>query len=141
MQSPYGAEFRLYTDRSVTEKGKPMLDEAIERMRAAAGDDPRAAAILAWAQTRDRALLKTLAVVYRNADDEAVRRLGRAAADFIDHDTRAPFYDEGPLQLNMAAGTYMIGDRVKALDYLNRAVKARPEWRAHPVVADFARPV
>ncbi len=113
------------------------LDEAIDQLRSA-GNDPRLVAVVAWAQSHDRAFLKTIGVVYRNADDERLRLVARAASDFVDHDARTPFYEAGPLQLNLAAGTYRIGDRVKALDYLTRAIDARPEWREHPIIVDFA---
>jgi hypothetical protein len=113
------------------------LDQAIDQLRVA-GNDPRLVAVVAWAQSYDRAFLKTIGVVYRNAPDENLRLVARAANNFVDQDQRAPYYDAGPLQLNLAAGTYRIGDRVKALDYLTRAIDARPEWRGHPIIVDFA---
>jgi hypothetical protein len=113
------------------------LDQAIDQLRVA-GNDPRLVAVVAWAQSHDRALLKTIGVVYRNSADERLRLVARAANDFVDRDMRTPFYEAGPLQLNLAAGTYRIGDRVKALDYLTRAIDARPEWREHPIIIDFA---
>ncbi len=114
------------------------LDKAIALLAEEAGGDPRAAAILAWARTRERVFLKTIGAVYRNDGDEVIRQLARVANEFVDHDPHTPFYDDGPLQLNMAVSSYRIGDRVKALDYLTRAVQLKPEWHGNPIVADFA---
>lgn len=115
----------------------PTLNDALAQLKAVAGDDRRANAVLTWASTNDRAFLRTIGLTYRDSADEALRQVALAAADFVDHDTRPPLYDDATVLLNMSNGAYRNGDRVKALEYLERMFRIRPTWRDHAILVDY----
>jgi hypothetical protein len=116
-----------------------MLDDVIAELRAAR-DDTRSRAIAEWAESKDRTKLKILAIVYRSAADPLLQRLALEADAFARNDPRVmtemPTEDE--IHLTDAVNTYILGDRVRAADYLNRALRHNPALKQDPMIADFS---
>lgn len=117
-----------------------MLDDAIRSLRET-HTDARSQAMADWAATKDRTRLKIITATYRGSTDAAYQRLAIEADAHQRNDPHVPteMLSEAEDYLGNAVNTFILsGDRVRALDYLSKAVQGNPAWATHPIITDFA---